>query len=151
MTDFDVQAAIKSSMQTEKDAMDFYKYGAEKMTDEKAKRVFEQLAREELQHAKMFYNIYKGEDISSFEAFINEPPNTESSWWKGLQQLTLHGFDERRALELAIEEEERLENELREKAAQISDPEVKQVYLANAQSTHNHFEICEEEHKAIYG
>ncbi len=32
----DLQQAIKEAMQTEKDAMDYYKYAAEKMFDEKA-------------------------------------------------------------------------------------------------------------------
>ena len=34
---FDLQKALKDSIQTEKDAMDFYKFGAEKMADEKAR------------------------------------------------------------------------------------------------------------------
>jgi len=147
----DVQLAIKEAMQTEKDAMDFYKFGAEKMSDDKAKKTFELLAREEAQHAHSFYNIYKGTDIPSFDDFINAPPDTTSSWWRALQKLMMGDFDERKALELAIEEEEALEKQLRSMAEKMTDPEVKAIYLANANSTHHHFEVISEDYADIYG
>jgi rubrerythrin len=147
----DVQKAIKESIQTEKDAMDYYKYGAERMAEEKARKTFELLAREEYQHAESFYRIYTGDDIPSFQEFMNAPPNTDSDWWKGLQSLLVSDFDERKALELAIEQEEELEKSLREMAEQIEDPEIARVYLANASSTHNHLELVEEDYKAMFG
>ena len=109
MDKIELQQAIKASMQTEKDAMDYYRYGAERMADEKASATFELLAREEQQHAESFYRIYPGQDIPSFEAFIMAPPDTDSSWWQALQRLLGQDFDERKALELAIEQEEALE------------------------------------------
>lgn len=151
MTKLDIQKAIKDSIQTEKDAMDFYKYGAERMAEEKARSTFELLAREEYQHAESFFKIYQGEDIPSFQDFMNEPPNTSSSWWQGLQNLLLQDFDERKALELAIEQEEALEKSLREMAERIDDPAIADVYLANANSTHHHLEVCEEDYKAMFG
>jgi rubrerythrin len=147
----DVQKAIKDSIQTEKDAMDFYKYGAERMMEDKARQTFEILAREEYQHAESFYRIYPGDDIPSFQKFMSAPPNTESDWWKGLQKLLMQDFDERKALELAIEQEDALEKTLREMAAEIDDPDISKVYLANATSTHNHLELVEEDYKAMFG
>jgi len=147
----DLQAAIKDAMQTEKDAMDFYKYAAEKMFDDHAKRAFEILAREEKQHAHMFYEFYKGDDITDFEEFIAREPDTESSWWKALQQAMLSDFDERKAIELAIDQEAQLEKDLLAMAEKIDDPAVKNVYLANARSTHHHYELCLEERSALLG
>lgn len=147
----DVQKAIKDSIQTEKDAMDYYKYGAERMADERARKTFELLAREEYQHAESFYKIYQGDDIPSFHEFMKAPPNTASSWWKNLQRLLVQEFDERKALELAIEQEDELEKQLRAMAAKIDDPEVARVYLANASSTHHHLELVEEDYKAMLG
>ena len=147
----DVQKAIKDSIQTEKDAMDFYKYGAERMMEDKARQTFEILAREEYQHAESFYRIYPGDDIPSFQEFMSAPPNTESDWWKGLQNLLMQDFDERKALELAIEQEDALEKALREMAAEIDDPVISKVYLANATSTHNHLELVEDDYKAMFG
>ena len=151
MAMIDVQKAIKDSIQTEKDAMDFYKYGAERMFEDKARQTFEILAREEYQHAESFYRIYPGDDIPSFQDFMNAPPNTDSDWWQSLQKLLMQDFDERKALELAIEQEEALEKSLREMAAKIDDPEISKVYLANASSTHNHLELVEEDYKAMFG
>lgn len=147
----DLQKAIKEAMQTEKNAMDYYKYGAEKMHDEKAKRSFEILAKEEQQHAHMFYSIYKGDDIPDFDAFIAADPDTDSSWWQALQSAMLGDFDERKAIELAIEQEAQLETQLREMAEKIDDPDVKKIYLANARSTHHHYELCMEERSALFG
>lgn len=147
----DVQKAIKDAIQTEKDAMDYYKFGAEHMTEEKAQNTFKILALEEYQHAESFYKIYTGEDIPSFQEFMDAPPSTGSSWWKSLQSLLVQSFDERKALELAIEQEEALEKVLREMAAQIDDPEISRVYLLNATSTHKHLELVEEDYKAMFG
>lgn len=151
MGPIDVQKAIKDSIQTEKDAMDFYKYGAERMAEDKARQTFEMLAREEYQHAESFYKIYTGGDIPSFQEFMNAPPNTSSSWWKNLQGLLVQDFDERKALELAIEQEEALEKSLREMASRIDNPDISRVYLANASSTHNHLELVEEDYRAMFG
>lgn len=147
----DIQDALRASAQTEKDAMDFYKYGAEKMADEKARAMFEMLAKEELEHARSFYDACIGDSLPPFEEFINAAPDTESSWWKALKSVMMGEFDERKAMELAIEQEEALEKELREMAANIDDPAVKEIYLANAKSTHRHEEMIEEDYRAIYG
>lgn len=148
---FDVQAALRAAMQTEKDAMDFYRYGAEKMAEEAPRRTFAILAKDELQHARSFYDADRGDILPPFADFIAAPPNTESSWWQALQRMMLTNFNERRALELAIDQEEALEQELRAVAAQIPDPEVRRVYEANAHSTHNHALLIAEELKALYG
>lgn len=148
---FDLQKALKDSIQTEKDAMDFYKFGAEKMAEDKARQTFELLSREEAQHARMFFKAYEGGELPAFDEFIQRPPDTESSWWKALQEAMLGTFDERKALELAIEQEDALEQQLRATAALIDDPEVKAIYLANASSTHHHMELIEEEYKAMLG
>jgi len=147
----DTQNALLEAAKTEKDAMDFYKFGAEKMPDDKARATFEMLAREELEHARSFYDCINSAELKPFDAFIAGPPDTESSWWKALQQAMLGEFDERKALELAMDQEIALEKELRAVAEKMTDPDVKAVYLANARSTHRHEELIEEDYRAIYG
>ncbi len=145
------QEALREAIQTEKDAMDFYRYGAEKLSDEKARGVFELLAREERQHARMFYQAYKGGDLPPFDEYIESPPDTASGWWKALQQIMMGDFDERRVLELAMEQEDALEKQLREVASRITDPEIRAIYEANASSTHHHGVLIEEEYRAMLG
>jgi rubrerythrin len=144
-------AALKEAIMTEKAAMDFYKYGATKMTDERACHTFEILARDEMQHARMFYDVYSGTDLPPFDELMASAPDTESSWWKALQKIILGNFDEERALELAIDQEDALEKSLRETAAKISDPKIRDIYLANASSTHGHAQIVNEDLKALFG
>lgn len=148
---YNEQEALKVAIMTEKAAMDFYKYGATKMTDEHACRTFEILANDEMHHARMFYEVYSGSDLPPFEELIAAAPDTESSWWKALQQIILGNFDEQRALELAIDQEDALEKSLRETAAQITDPKIRDIYLANAASTHGHAQIVGEDLKALFG
>ncbi|HKL22391.1 MAG TPA: ferritin family protein, partial [Tichowtungia sp.] len=57
----DLKEAVRRSIQTEKNAMDFYKRGAAMMKNPGAKKVFELLAREEREHAEWFYDVYPGD------------------------------------------------------------------------------------------
>ncbi len=97
-----VQEAIKRSIQTEKNAMNFYQLGAQKMNIADARRTFELLAREEREHAAQFYKIYQGTDIPSLDAFLDTPPDNESSWVSTIARLISADFSEQKALELAI-------------------------------------------------
>ena len=148
---YNEQEALKAAIMTEKAAMDFYKYGATKMSDEHACRTFEILAKDELHHARMFYDVYSGKDLPPFDEMMAAPPDTESDWWKALQKIIMGSFDEQRALELAIDQEEALEKLLRATAAQISDPKIRDIYLANAGSTHSHAQLVNEDLKALFG
>ncbi len=151
MTGKNLKDALRKAIQTEKDAMDFYRMGASKIFEERAKATFEILAREERQHALSFYEAYRGDDLPPFDEMMAEPPDTESSWFLALQKAMLNEFDERLALELAIEQEELLAKELIATAETIDDPEIKRVYLSNAASTNNHLELIEADYKAMLG
>ena len=47
--------AIKQAIQTEKDVMDFYLKAAALTNNERGKKIFEQLAQEEREHAGHFF------------------------------------------------------------------------------------------------
>lgn len=151
MTDETLKDALLKAIQTEKDAMDYYTMGASKMFDDRAKTTFELLAREERQHALSFYEAYRGDDLPPFDEMMAEPPDTESSWFLALQKAMLSEFDERLALEMAIEQEDLLAKELLATAETIDDPEIKKVYLSNAASTHHHLEMVEADYRAMLG
>ena len=152
--DFDtitVQEAVKRSLQTEKNAMDFYRLGARKMQDPDARRVFELLAGEEREHAGTFYRVYAGTDIPSLEAFLDEPPQHESDWVSSLNRLIDAAFNEQKALELALSKEQQLEEVLRSMAERIHDPAVKAVFELNIRETHNHYLMIESEYARVMG
>lgn len=147
----DVQEAIKRSIQTEKNARDFYRLGARHMKDGRARKTFELLAGEEADHARMFYDVYEGPDIPSFDAFMAIDPSRDSDWLTDLEQELMEELDERRAMELAMDKELKLEQALREMAARIPDEKVRQVFLWNAKSTHQHYELIESEYAYLMG
>ncbi len=107
-----VQEAVRSSLQTEKDAMDFYRLSALKMQDPESRRVFTVLEGEEREHAGFFYTIYSGTDIPSLDAFLDQPPRHESDWLSELNRIIDTGFNEKKALELAMHKEKQLEEVL---------------------------------------
>jgi rubrerythrin len=147
----DIQEAIKRSIQTEKNAMNFYQLGAQKMKNPDARRTFELLASEEREHATQFYKIYKGSDIPSLNQFMDAAPDNESSWVSTIARLISADFSEQKALELAMEREKNLEEVLLETAAKIEVPEIKAVYELNAKETHHHYEMIESEYARIMG
>jgi len=147
----DVQEAIKRSIQTEKNAMNFYQLGARQMKNQDARKTFELLAREEREHAGQFFRIYTGSDIPSLEAFLDSPFDNESSWVASITRLIDADFTEQKALELAMEREKNLEEALLETAAKIGDTAVRLVFELNAKETHNHYLLIESEYARLMG
>lgn len=146
-----VQEAVKRSIQTEKNAMNFYQVGAKQMRDTAARRTFEILAQEEREHAGQFYRIYDGKDIPSLDQFLDTPPDNESSWIASISRLIDENFTEQKALELAMEREQNLEQTLLETAAKVNDSGVRAVYELNAKETHNHYLMIESEYARVMG
>ncbi|KAA0893241.1 ferritin-like domain-containing protein [Oryzomonas rubra] len=146
-----VQEAVKRSIQTEKNAMNFYQVGAKQMRDTAARRTFEILAQEEREHAGQFYRIYDGKDIPSLDQFLDTPPDNESSWITSISRLIDEDFTEQKALELAMEREQNLEQTLLETAAKVNDSGVRAVYELNAKETHNHYLMIESEYARVMG
>jgi rubrerythrin len=146
-----VQEAVRRSLQTEKNAMDFYRMGADKMQDPEARRVFTLLAEEERGHAGSFYKIYSGSDIPSLEAFLDQAPHHESEWLTALNRIIDSDFNEQKAMELAMHKEQQLEEVLARMAERIETPAVKAVFEQNIKETHNHFLMIESEYARLMG
>lgn len=147
----DLKDAVRRAMQTEKNAMDFYKRGAEMMKNAEAKKVFELLAREESEHAEWFYNVYPGDDIADLQAFLDAGADQDSEWMAELKEVQAANFDERKAMELAMEKEKNLAEHLRALAAKIEDPKIREVFEQNATSTDHHYQIIESEYARLMG
>jgi rubrerythrin len=131
--------------------MNFYQLGAERMSDADARRTFELLGKEEREHAAHFYKIYQGDDIPSLDAFLDSPPDNESSWIATLSRLISSDFNEQKALELAMDREKNLEEALLETASKIDNIEIKAVYELNAKETHHHYQLIESEYARLMG
>lgn len=143
--------AIKQAIQTEKDVMDFYLKAAAVTSNERAKKVFEQLASEEREHAGHFFEIYTGSDLGSFEDFISQPPAKGHVMLRQLEKALDQNMHERKAMELALQEEEDLVKNLKMTASRIVDPAVRAVFERMAHETENHYAIIESEYARLMG
>lgn len=146
----DLKEAVRRSIQTEKNAMDFYVRGAALMKNTEAKKTFELLAREEKEHAGWFYDIYPGDDLD-FESFMAKSPDDSVDWLGELGDISVENFNERKAMELAMKKEQKLAEHLRQMAAKIDDPAIKEVYEKNATSTDHHYQLIESEYARLMG
>lgn len=147
--DIDVKKALIRSVETEKNAMHFYQIAAKQMKNVDAVKTFELLAREEREHARHFFDKCIECDLPPFDEFIAADPDQENEWLSDLDKALLSNFNDRKAMELAMEKEKRLEKSLREMAANINDPEVRAVFEENAKSTNYHYQLIESEYARI--
>jgi rubrerythrin len=149
--EFNMQEAIRLAIQTEKDVMDFYNKAAALTKNERGRKVFEQLAREEREHAGHFFQIYPGKDLGTFEEFMARPPHIEQVMLIQLEKALNENVHERRAMEIALREEEDLAKHLRLTAGKIVDPSVRAVFERMAKETEGHYAIIESEYAHLMG
>ncbi len=148
---FNLNEALKKAIQTEKDVMDFYNRAAEITQNPKGKAVFQTLAKDEHEHASHFFHVYPGKDLGTFDEFMARPPQANIAMQQELSKALKEGGSERKAMEIAMREEELLEKNLRATAAQISDSKVKAVFEKMAEETNHHYQIIESEYARIMG
>lgn len=146
-----IQDAVKRSIRTAKNAVYFYSLGAKMMQDQAAKELFEQLARDEREHAEHLYGAYQGTDIPSLETYLNTPPDHEAIWYASISRLVENNFSEQKAMELAMKRERHLEKTLLENASKVSDPEVRAILELNARKTRDHYLLIESDYARMMG
>lgn len=149
--ELNMREAIKLAIQTEKNVMDFYLKAAALTNNERGKKVFAQLASEEKEHAKHFFKIYTGDDLGTFEEFIASPPSPAFGILRELDKSLAENVHERKAMELAMKEEEDLVKNLRLTASRIVDPAVRAIFERMAVETEHHFAIIESEYAHMMG
>ncbi len=149
--EFSHQQAIKMAVENEKEMMCFYQRAAEMAGTPSGKKVFEQLAKDEQDHVNEFFRHYKGKEIGSIEEFMSSPCQWSEAMVKELNQLVDGQVKERRALEIAMQKEQQLEQSLRNTAKQIVDPGVRLLFDQMAKETRNHFEVIESEYAHLMG
>jgi len=144
-----LKQAIKDSIQTEKEAMDFYRLASGKMYNERPRLTFKLLSHEEREHARSFYDVYRWDDLPPFEVMMAAPPDPDSPWLKNLKEAMLGEFNEEQALALAMRGEQALEEKLLAIAEQVEDDAVRDVYLRNASMTHRHLEVITKDYNLV--
>lgn len=144
--EFNLQNALKLAIQTEKDVMDFYTHAAAITKNARGKKVFLQLAGEEREHVGHFFPLYSGKDFGTLDQFLATPPHSDTVILAQLEKALNANVHERKAMEIALAEEESLAKNLRQTASRIIDPLVRGVFERMAKETEAHYALIESEY-----
>lgn len=146
-----LEEALKLAIQGEKDSMDFYRKAASVAKNERAKKVFDLLANEEVGHLKAFFQHYRGKEFGDVESFMKTPPDTNNSTYKALLKILGEETMEKQALEIAMQEEKSVVDHYTVLAKDMVDPLVKGIFERVVKETQGHYDMIEDEYMHIMG
>lgn len=149
--EYTLEQALKMAIQGEKDSMDFYRKASSVATNERAKKIFDLLANEEVGHLKSFFDHYKGKEFGDVDSFMKTPPDTNNATYKALMKVIGEATMEKQALEIAMKEEKSVVDHYSVLAKDIIDPLVKGVFERVIKETQGHYDMIEDEYMHIMG
>lgn len=149
--EYSLEQALKLAIQGEKDSMDFYRKAASVAKNERAKKVFDLLANEEVGHLKAFFQHFKGKEFGDVESFMKTPPDANNSTYKALLKVLGDETMEKQALEIAMKEEKSVVDHYSVLANDIVDPLVKAIFERVIKETQGHYDMIEDEYMHIMG
>jgi len=149
--EYSLEEALRLAIKGEKDSIDFYRKAASSATNERAKKVFELLANEEVGHLKSFFQHYKGGDFGDVETYMKTPPDTSNPTYKALLKAVSESTMEQQALEVAMKEEKSVIDQYTVMAKDIVDPLVKGIFERVIKETQGHYDMIEDEYMHIMG
>jgi rubrerythrin len=147
--EYTVQEALKLAIQTEKDSMDFYRRAASVTKNERAKKVFELLANEEVGHLKSFFEHYKGGDFGDLKTYMESPPNKKNTTYQALEKAIDEETHEQKALEISLKEEKACIDQYTVLVKDIIDPLVRGVFARVVKETQGHYDMIEDEYMHV--
>ena len=149
--EYKLQEALKLAIQAEKDSMDFYRRAASVTKNERAKKVFDLLANEEVGHLKSFFEHYKGGDFGDLKTYMDSPPNKKSHSIIALEKSISEETHEKEALEIALKEEKLCIEQYTQLAVDIVDPLVRSIFERVVKETEQHYAQIEDEYMHVMG
>ncbi|MSN27017.1 MAG: ferritin [Geobacter sp.] len=149
--EYTLHDAISLAIKAEKDSMDFYRRAASVAKNERAKKVFELLANEEVGHLKAFFDHYKGGDFGDLNTYMNSPVDKKNPTYMKLEKAISEDMVEQKALELALIEEKDCIGQYTQLAEGVVDPNVRAVFKRVVKETEGHYALIESEYAHIMG
>ena len=119
--------------------------------NDRAQKVFELLANEEVGHLKAFFDHYKGTEFGDLTSFIATPPDLENTVFAELETSITSDTHEQKALEISLAEEKACIDQYTHFARDIVDPLVKSIFLRVVKETEQHYALIESEYAHIMG
>lgn len=149
--EYSVQEALKLAIKAEKDSMDFYRKAASVANNERAKKVFDLLANEEVGHLKSFFDHYKGGEFGDIKSYMDAPADTKNPTYVKLMKAIDDNVAEQKALELALAEEKECIGQYTQLAKGVVDPGVRAIFERVVKETQGHYEMIEAEYAHVMG
>lgn len=149
--EYSLQEALKLAIRAEKDSMDFYRKAASLAKDERAKKVLELLANEEVGHLKAFFDHYKGGEFGDLNSYMNSPVDEKNPTYVKLMKAINDDLIEQTAMELALVEEKDCIGQYTQLAQGVVDPAVRAVFQRVVKETQGHYDLIESEYAHIMG
>jgi rubrerythrin len=147
--EYNIQEALKMAIQAEKDSMDFYRRASAVTKNERAKKVFDLLANEEVGHLKSFFEHYKGSEFGDIKSYMETPPNKKNPTYQALEKAITENTHEQAALEIALKEEKACIDQYSMLVKDIIDPLVRRVFQQVVKETENHYALIEDEYMHV--
>jgi rubrerythrin len=147
--EYSIQEALKLAIQAEKDSMDFYRRASAVTKNERAKKVFDLLANEEVGHLKAFFDHYKGGEFGDLKSFMETPPNKRNATYQALEKAIDEETHEQKALEIALKEEKSCIDQYSLMVKDIIDPLVRSIFQQVVKETQNHYDMIEDEYMHV--
>lgn len=147
--EYTLQEALKLAIRSEKDSMDFYRKASSLAKNERAKKVLDLLANEEVGHLKAFFDHYKGAEFGDLKACIDAPADEKNPTYVKLMKAVDEDIIEQKALELALIEEKDCISQYTQLAQGVIDPVVRAVFERVIKETQGHYDLIESEYAHI--
>jgi rubrerythrin len=149
--------ALQMAIEVEKKGYRFYKIAAKSTQDEKGRQVFEQLAKDEVEHMGVFATLY--ESLTNDEPWMTYEQAVARFGESGDAGLVFpevpdeaqEGFDDMKALEEALEFEHKAVRIYKEKAAEADDELARTFYEKLVEIEESHVMIIQAEIDSLTG
>jgi rubrerythrin len=140
--------ALQEAILTEKNSYRFYQQAAELVSDERTRQVFELLASEELEHAKLFLTLYPDEGLSSLIDLMKQG-RKDSTVHGVLLESIPPGMTLRKALEISMNEEQSCIDRYRVFVNSIRDPKIHNLFSKALSDTVKHYDVIKKEYMRL--
>lgn len=149
--EYTVQEALALAIRAEKDSMDFYRKAASVAKNERARKVLDMLANEEVAHLKAFFDHYKGTEFGDLKSYIDTPADEKNPTYVKLLKAISEDMVEQRALELSLVEEKECIGQYTQLAQGVVDPAVHAIFMRVVKETQGHYDLIESEYAHLMG
>ena len=149
--EYTLQEALALAIRAEKDSMDFYRKAASVAKNERARKVLELLANEEVGHLKSFFDHYKGTEFGDLKSYIDSPADEKNPTYVKLMKAINEDIIEQKAMELALIEEKECIGQYTQLAQGVVDPAVRAIFQRVVKETQGHYDLIESEYAHIMG